>query len=102
MRKRVSAYQRKLLWVFFYLLFPIFLFSQATTPVAGGIINTYHRVTDTLLAKAGVRVDNTAGLEYGNLVLVIQMKGATIQTTATSSTWGDTISLNQAGNYEVA
>lgn len=77
--------------------FPLISPSQITN--ISGIINTYHRVVEVIPAKAGVRVDNTAGLAYGNLVLLIQMKGASIVTTNTS-TFGDTTSLNNAGNYE--
>ena len=54
------------------------------------------------MIKAGVKLDNVSGLAYGNTVLIIQMKGAAINTTATSSAFGDVTSLNYAGNYEVA
>jgi len=48
-----------------------------------------------------LKLDNVSGLAYGNTVLVIQMKGATINT-ANNSSFGDTTSLNYAGNYEIA
>ena len=48
-----------------------------------------------------VKLDNVTGLAYGNTVLLIQMKGASINM-ANNSTFGDTISLNYAGNYELA
>jgi hypothetical protein len=80
-------------------------FSGVTAPsqtsFVSGIINTYHSVIEVLPSGAAVRVDNAAGLAYGDFVLLIQMKGASISTT-NNSTFGDTTSLNQAGNYELA
>lgn len=54
------------------------------------------------VTKSAMKLDNVSGLAYGNTVLIVQMKGATINTTATSSFFGDVTSLNDAGNYEVA
>jgi Secretion system C-terminal sorting domain len=65
-----------------------------------GIINTYHRVIEIIPAKACIRVNTTAGLALNENVMVIQMKGASVNTTNTSA-FGDTISLNRAGNYEI-
>ncbi len=73
----------------------------AQTPI-NGIVNTYYRVVDFIPAKACVRVTNPAGLSYNDQVMLIQMKGANINTTAASSAFGDTSSLNNAGNYEIA
>lgn len=33
--------------------------------------------------------------------MIVQMKGASINTTAASSSFGDTTALNEAGNYEI-
>ena len=52
--------------------------------------------------KNALRLDNVSGLSYGNTVLIIQMKGATINTTASSSSFGDVSAMNDAGNYEIA
>jgi len=82
----------------FFLSWPLFSKSQTTN--ISGIVNTYHSVTEIFPSKAGVRVDNTSGLSHGDLVVLIQMKGASIVTTNTSS-FGDTTSLNNAGNYEI-
>lgn len=79
--------------------FTVNILSQTTN--ISGIINSYHSVVDIILTKSGVRVDNTGGLAYGNKVLIIQMKGATISTSNNSS-FGDTTSLNNVGNYEIA
>lgn len=72
-------------------------FSQTTN--ISGIVNSYHSVIG--ISTIAAKLDNVSGLAYGNTVLVIQMKGATITTTNTAS-FGDTLSLNTAGNYEIA
>lgn len=84
---------------FFFLTSPVSSTSQTTN--ISGVINSYHSVTEIFPTKAGVRVDNTSGLSHGDLVVLIQMKGASIVTTNTSS-FGDTTSLNNAGNYEIS
>jgi hypothetical protein len=66
-----------------------------------GVINTYHRVIEVIPAKACVRLNTVAGLARLQKVLLIQMKGASVITTNNSS-FGDTTSLNNAGNYELA
>jgi hypothetical protein len=88
--------------VFFFLSIILFArcYGQTTTDISG-VVNSYHRVTDVVPAKACVRVDDVGTLAHGDMVLLIQMKGASIITTNTS-TFGDTTSLNDAGNYEVA
>lgn len=85
----------------------MFLFSFLTsffihgqTSNISGIVNTYHKVIEIIPAKACLRVADPAGLNVNTLVMVVQMKGATIST-ANNSTFGDTLSLNGAGNYEV-
>jgi hypothetical protein len=87
--------------------FPILLlfsssFGFAQTTNISGIINTYHSVLGVDVTKNALRLDNVSGLAYGNTVLIIQMKGATINTTATSSFFGDVTALNDVGNYEIA
>ena len=52
--------------------------------------------------KNALKLDNVSGLAYGNTVLIVQMKGATINTTNSSASFGDVTSLNSAGNYEIA
>jgi len=81
----------------FFLFSSSFSFSQTTN--INGIRNSYHSVLG--ISTDAVKLDNVSGLAYGNTVLLIQMKGASILT-ATNSTFGDTISLNYAGNYELA
>jgi hypothetical protein len=72
-------------------------FSQTTN--ISGTVNSYHRVLG--VSSIAAKLDNVSGLSYGNTVLLIQMKGAGINT-ANNSSFGDTTSLNYAGNYEVA
>ena len=77
-------------------------FSSAQ-PNISGVVNTYYKVIDIIPAKACVRLNTTAGLGFNDLAMIVQMKGASINTSSsTSSSFGDTISLNNAGNYEIA
>ncbi|MEO0895759.1 MAG: T9SS type A sorting domain-containing protein [Bacteroidota bacterium] len=70
------------------------------------IINHYTDVVadvssgDSTIFVRSVRTLN--GIGYGDLVMVIQMQGASINTTVTSRQWGAVTSLNNAGNYEYA
>jgi len=104
--KPVSCYLRKLFllttfsrsWLLILFLFPTcFIFSQTTN--IDSIVNSYHKVL--AISTTAAKLDNVSGLAYGNTVLLIQMKGATIST-ATDATFGNISSLNSAGNYEVA
>jgi hypothetical protein len=83
-----------------FLLFATsFSFSQTTN--ISGVRNNYYSVLGIDATKNAVRLDNVSGLAYGNTVLLIQMKGATISTT-NNATYGTITSLNDAGNYEIA
>ncbi len=84
--------------IFFISLF-CFSSSSQTTNI-NGVVNKYFKVTNIVPSKACVVVQDPTGLVVNSRVMLIQMKGATIVTTNTN-TFGDTISLNQAGNYEV-
>ncbi len=75
-----------------------FLFSQTTN--ISGIVNTYHKVNNIVTAKACLIVADPTGLNVNSLVMVVQMKGATINT-SNSASFGDTSSLNGAGHYEI-
>jgi hypothetical protein len=86
-----------------FLFFPaIFLFTvcQSQTPISG-IVNSYYSITEVIPAKACLRLNTTSGLNYNDKVMIVQMKGASINT-SNSSSFGDTSSLNNAGNYEIA
>jgi len=66
-----------------------------------GVVNSYYHVIEVIPAKACVRLNTVAGLAHLNKTLLIQMKGASVNT-ANSSSFGDTTALNDAGNYEIA
>ncbi len=70
-----------------------------TTHISG-VVNTYHQVIEIFPSKSCLRVSNPAGLSINKMVMVLQMKGASIST-ANNSSFGDTTSLNGAGFYEV-
>jgi hypothetical protein len=76
------------------------LYSYGQTSNIGGIVNTYHKVVEILPSKACLRVADATGLVVNNLIMVAQMKGASINT-ANNSSFGDTTALNSAGNYEI-
>ncbi|HEX7905293.1 MAG TPA: T9SS type A sorting domain-containing protein [Chitinophagaceae bacterium] len=98
-RNQLSQYLLKAacLWLL-YLLLPFYSSSQVTT--ISGIINSYYQVTAVVPSKACVTVSNPAGLAPLTKVLIVQMKGATVNTNDNSN-YGDTTSLNNAGNYEI-
>jgi hypothetical protein len=64
-----------------------------------GIINSYYQVTAINTLPNTVTVNNAAGLSPGTKVLLIQMKGATIDN-SNSPSYGNISAINNAGNYE--
>ena len=89
-----------LLWLFLYFI-PSSSCSQVTN--ISGVVNSYYNVLEVFPLRNCVRVSSIAGLSSSSKVMFIQMKGASINTSnASSSSWGDTTSLNNAGNYEIA
>ena len=77
-------------------------FIKAQTNISG-IVNSYYKVIEVIPAKACVRLTSVAGLGFNDKVMLVQMKGASINTaSSTASNFGDTISLNNAGNYEIS
>ncbi len=77
-----------------------FLFTIAQTNISG-VVNSYYKVVEIIPGKACVRLNNVTGLARLQKTLLIQMKGASV-TTSNNSSFGDTTSLNNAGNYEIA
>lgn len=65
-----------------------------------GIINSYYRVTAINTGTSTLTLSGTAGLTPGTRVLIIQMKGASVNST-NSSSFGNISAINNAGNYEV-
>lgn len=64
-----------------------------------GVINSYYRVTAVNSSTSTVTVSNAGGLVPGLKVLIIQMKGASIDN-SNSSSFGNITSLGEAGTYE--
>lgn len=89
-----------LLWL--AILLPGFTSFSQTTNISG-VVNSYYRVIDFVPAKSCVRLTNTFGINPGDRMLLIQMKGASMNVPSPSTAaWGDTTALNNSGNYEVA
>ena len=63
----------------------------------GGIVNIYTAVTN--MTPNSVTVTSANGFAVGDRVLLIQMKGATINQTNTAS-FGQIVALGSAGNFE--
>ncbi len=88
----------------FGLLFTLlcaFVYSgYAQTPISG-IINVYTPVTAIDTCTNSITVSAPAGFNPGDRVLIIQMKGATINLTNTAS-FGDIIDYGSAGKSEFA
>ncbi len=81
----------------FFSLQPVFV--QGQTSNISGVVNSYYHVVEIIPAKACIRVGSTAGLAVNKKILLVQMKGATINTSNNSS-FGTVTALNEAGNYE--
>lgn len=87
---------------FFFPVFFIFLslascvFSQTTNSLAG-IVNSYTPIL--LISGCSIEVADASDFAVGDRVVIIQMKGAIVDTTNTAS-FGDILSLNNCGNYE--
>jgi hypothetical protein len=64
-----------------------------------GVVNSYYQVTAINIGPNSVTLSSVAGLSPGTKVLLIQMKGATINN-ANGSTYGNITGINNAGNYE--
>ena len=66
-----------------------------------GIINTYQKVTALDVCHNSVTVGSASGFAVGNKILLIQMKGAVIDISNTTSS-GSITDYANAGNYEFA
>ena len=81
----------------FSVLFLLVYSSRLNAQSIGGIVNTYTAVTN--ITPNSVTVSSAAGFSVGDRVLLIQMKGATINQTNTAS-FGQIVALGSAGNFE--
>jgi len=73
---------------------------RAQTTISG-VVNTCTAVLGVDGCNKSVAVESANGFSYGDLVLLIQMKGAEIGTTD-DNTFGGVTSYNSAGKYELA
>jgi hypothetical protein len=95
--------------IFWFFVIGLSLSLQKSFAQITGVINSYARVTaitgNTLtfdnisLSANATSLADAFGL--GKRILIIQMKGATINT-SNSSSFGSLTSINNAGNYEIA
>src|SRR5580692_3725352 len=79
-----------------------FLFCSSLKTMAqsiSGVVNAYYKITAVNTGTSTLTLSNTVGLSPGTKVLIIQMKGATIDSSNTA-TFGNVTSINDAGNYE--
>ena len=79
-------------------MLPCILFSQTNI---SGIVNTYHKVIGINYTQSGLKLDDVTGISVNDRVMILQMKGATVNT-SNSNSFGSVTSLNEAGNYELA
>lgn len=96
-------------YIFFIILYfssIIFIMSEkahAQTNISG-IVNSYAPILSINSTNESVNIGTTSGtgsFAVGNKVMIIQMKGAEINTTE-SANYGEIISYHEAGNYEFA
>ncbi len=65
----------------------------------GGVINDYAAVPSLNVCNQEMTLDDATDFEIDDTVMIIQMKGATMNLSNTAG-FGDLVSLNNAGNYE--
>ena len=85
--------------LFFVLMFCAIASAYSQNTNISGVINDYTSVS--AIYGNSVTVGSSAAFSVGDLVLLIQMQGATINESNNAS-FGDVVSLNSAGYYEFA
>ena len=76
-----------------------------TITAANTIVNRYTSLASNAAAgSASLTVASAAALNVapGDLILIIQMQGASINSTVNTAAWGAVTAYNNAGNYEFA
>ena len=94
-RHNITALVARCLWLL--LLIPACAIAQNNI---GGIINSYYKITSINTAQSSLDMISTTGLSLYDNVMIIQMKGANVNT-SNSSSFGNITSYNDAGNYEI-
>jgi hypothetical protein len=82
------------------LLITICLALNAKGQSISGVVNSYYQVTAINPLANVITVSNATGLTAQSRVLLIQMKGATING-SNSASYGNITAINNAGNYEM-
>ena len=86
-------------FIFTILLFLAGYILFAQTNISG-IINSYARVNAIYLTcPDSILVSNTVGFSAGDSILIVQMQGAVIDST-NSSSFGKILDFDKTGNYE--
>lgn len=71
-----------------------------TVTTAGTVINNYYTIAANLnVNDTTITLNNVTGLTTGDILMIYQAQGATINTTD-SAAYGTVTALNNAGNYE--
>ena len=83
------------LFLVFFLVEPIIPWAQNIS----GVINRYAKVLDIDTCANSMIVEDVSGFSAGDRVLIIQMKGAVIDESNTTS-FGTILNYSNAGNYE--
>ncbi|MFM2225546.1 MAG: hypothetical protein RJA07_1748 [Bacteroidota bacterium] len=98
---------KKIIYILLFVLFQSKLHGQGIgsgsdgSPNISGIINTYSKVNsiNTIGCYSRITVDSILNFQPNDLVLIIQMQGATFDTTNTAS-YGTLQNFNSTGNFE--
>lgn len=83
-----------LIFIVSFIFSPVF---SQTSNLLSGTINSYTPVT--LISGCSIEVSDASAFNLGNRVVIIQMKGAGIDTSNTAN-FGTISNLNSCGNYE--
>lgn len=94
-RHNITALVNRCLWLL--LLTPSSAIAQNNI---GGVINSYYKITALSTIQSSMDMVSTTGLSLYDNVMIIQMKGAGVNT-SNSNLFGNITSYNDAGNYEI-
>ncbi|MDO9375067.1 MAG: PKD domain-containing protein [Ferruginibacter sp.] len=84
--------------IFFISLF-LFRIGYTQTTSISGVINSYTPVISLDICQNKILVEDGSSFKIGDTVLIIQMKGAVIDTSSTAA-FGSVLNYKNAGNYE--
>lgn len=97
-RKTSLEFMKSVLYLFIILCSFITVYAQPPT-IISGVINSYAKVTSVDYCSKTLGVTTTTGFAVGDKAIIIQMKGASIDTANTAG-FGNIASINEAGNFE--